>query len=213
MKSRLAGMRSPLAGMRSPLATMNGPLAGRKGPLAGMYGPLAGIRTSGARVRRHVGGERTRGGRASGPENRRDTRRSRRIAVPGGRTIVPRASSTRHAGPVAVPGPRAAVPRPDARPKIGRAQYRSRRCILGAPSRTILGRGFPTRSVASMRTVASREKPPPCSHRRISAAASGVMSPRRAQISGSLDLGTGMERVILTLSVRADVVELVDTPS
>ena len=45
------------------------------------------------------------------------------------------------------------------------------------------------------------------------AAASGVMSPRRAKSSGSLDLGTRMESVILNVFVRADVVELVDTPS
>ena len=36
-------------------------------------------------------------------------------------------------------------------------------------------------SVASMRTTASRKKPPPCSHCRISGAASGGMSPRRAK--------------------------------
>ena len=38
----------------------------------------------------------------------------------------------------------------------------------------------PLRSAASMRISASREKPPPWSHWRISAAVSGVMSPRRA---------------------------------
>jgi hypothetical protein len=91
MRSPLAGMNGPGAGMKSPLAGMSGPGGGMESPLAGMNGPLAGICTSGARVRRHVGGERTPVGGATGSENRRDTRRSRRIAVPGGRTTVRRA--------------------------------------------------------------------------------------------------------------------------
>jgi hypothetical protein len=92
------GVRSPLdgvgvspVGMKSPLAGMNGPGAGMNSSLAGMNGPLADICTSGALVRHRVGGKRTPFGRATGSEHPRDARRSRRIAVPGGRTTVPRA--------------------------------------------------------------------------------------------------------------------------
>ncbi len=53
--------------------------------------------------------------------------------------------SARQTELVPVPGPRLAAQTPLAG-KIGRAQYRSRRCILGAPSRAILGPGFPTPS-------------------------------------------------------------------
>ena len=83
MKSPLAGMSGPEGGMKSPLAGMSGPGAGMKSPLAGMNSPLAGIWASEARVRHHVGGKRTPLGRASGPQNPRDARRSRRIAVHG----------------------------------------------------------------------------------------------------------------------------------
>jgi hypothetical protein len=61
VRSPVAGMNGPGTGMKSPLAGMNGPGAGMNSPLAGMNGPLADICTSGARGRRHVGGEREHG--------------------------------------------------------------------------------------------------------------------------------------------------------
>jgi hypothetical protein len=88
--------------MKSPLAGMKSPLAGMKSPLAGMNGPLVGICTSGARVRRHVGGEREHG--AAGPAalkihaTREDPDRLRCLAV-GLQRPVPRADETGMAVP------------------------------------------------------------------------------------------------------------------
>ena len=58
----------------------------------GMNGPVAGIRASEARMRHRMGGKRTPLGRASGPQRRRDARRSRRIAAHGRESTVPGAA-------------------------------------------------------------------------------------------------------------------------
>ena len=72
------------------------------------------------------------------------------------------ASQARHAGPVPVPGARPAAPGAAARSQRSGGHYRRKRSILGTSNRAILGPGFPAASgsVASMRTAASREKPP-----------------------------------------------------